>query len=435
MKIIMVFFVILLSFPPALFSEIIILKNGKVIEGKIINQTREKIQVELPNKETVVINKKDIRRIQFESITKEPPKPEVKPIIPAQAPPKQEKEIPASPVTLQEKPIPPKITKNNLGVSFGLGTVSLLTPLSALTRYDDISSTLILSGLGSNSGSRILALTPAFPEATSSYEFHIFYETPDITFHFSTGFFPLNSMMKNSTFVRLSQIQENEQIVSQSFSINVPPLNNAQIADSIYLNFWAHIDFEKIYISRGLDMGIRFPFGILFHNYDIKFSTLQYEFSRIGNDSFLFINPKSLTLQTGNNLNLWSGMDILFFIYTYELQLNAHFYIGPYSFYYTNFETRRSSSLIEKKISIDSLETAYLLGIKFLFPLNENVDTFISYQILEKEHLVSNGKINFLILSNVTLDFQLPLRSIVQEETFPSKSSIFHFGITAKTSL
>ncbi|MFN3604853.1 MAG: LA_0442/LA_0875 N-terminal domain-containing protein [Leptonema sp. (in: bacteria)] len=59
-----IFFVFVLI-TSLLYSDTIILKNGQKYEGKIINQTRERVQIRLENGKELVINKNDIQKIQF----------------------------------------------------------------------------------------------------------------------------------------------------------------------------------------------------------------------------------------------------------------------------------------------------------------------------------------------------------------------------------
>jgi multidrug efflux pump subunit AcrA (membrane-fusion protein) len=48
-----------------LFADIIYLKDGNVIEGKIINQTRTNIQIQLEDQKIITLNKERIERIFF----------------------------------------------------------------------------------------------------------------------------------------------------------------------------------------------------------------------------------------------------------------------------------------------------------------------------------------------------------------------------------
>jgi hypothetical protein len=48
-----------------LFADTIYLKDGKVIEGKIINQTRTNIQIQLEDQKIITLNKERIERILF----------------------------------------------------------------------------------------------------------------------------------------------------------------------------------------------------------------------------------------------------------------------------------------------------------------------------------------------------------------------------------
>ncbi len=51
--------------PQLLFSDIVILKNGKKIEGKITNQTRTKVEIITEKKERLILDKAEILKIQF----------------------------------------------------------------------------------------------------------------------------------------------------------------------------------------------------------------------------------------------------------------------------------------------------------------------------------------------------------------------------------
>jgi hypothetical protein len=46
-----------------LFADTIYLKDGKIIEGKIINQTRTNIQIQLEDQKIITLNKERIERI------------------------------------------------------------------------------------------------------------------------------------------------------------------------------------------------------------------------------------------------------------------------------------------------------------------------------------------------------------------------------------
>ncbi|MFN3604814.1 MAG: LA_0442/LA_0875 N-terminal domain-containing protein, partial [Leptonema sp. (in: bacteria)] len=59
------FIVAFLSFTFSLYADTIILNNGKKYEGKVINQTREKVQMRLENGKEILINKNEIQKILF----------------------------------------------------------------------------------------------------------------------------------------------------------------------------------------------------------------------------------------------------------------------------------------------------------------------------------------------------------------------------------
>ncbi|MFN3245820.1 MAG: LA_0442/LA_0875 N-terminal domain-containing protein, partial [Leptonema sp. (in: bacteria)] len=50
-----------------LFADIVYLKNGKKIEGKIVNQSRTQIQIEI-NGKLELIDKQKINKIEFENL-------------------------------------------------------------------------------------------------------------------------------------------------------------------------------------------------------------------------------------------------------------------------------------------------------------------------------------------------------------------------------
>ncbi|GIX42267.1 MAG: hypothetical protein KatS3mg129_2000 [Leptospiraceae bacterium] len=57
--------IIILFLCEFLWSDTVYLNNGKIIQGKIIKQSRTKIQIELENKRTLILEKKDIKKIIF----------------------------------------------------------------------------------------------------------------------------------------------------------------------------------------------------------------------------------------------------------------------------------------------------------------------------------------------------------------------------------
>ncbi|MCS7204321.1 MAG: hypothetical protein NZ853_01340 [Leptospiraceae bacterium] len=103
------------------------MKNGKVYEGKIINQSREKIQVELDNKQVLVLDKKDIKRIRYT-----PSKEELE---------RKRKEEKKQQATL----VPPKkplISRQNSGISFETGPSSYKSALVKLLTFYSLISTI-----------------------------------------------------------------------------------------------------------------------------------------------------------------------------------------------------------------------------------------------------------------------------------------------------
>jgi hypothetical protein len=62
-KLLYIFVVILII--QDLFADTVFLKNGKVIQGKIINQSQTKIEVQTEDGNRILLNKEEIRRIQF----------------------------------------------------------------------------------------------------------------------------------------------------------------------------------------------------------------------------------------------------------------------------------------------------------------------------------------------------------------------------------
>ncbi len=59
------FVFILILFSISLRGEIIILKNGQKYEGKIINQTKERVQLQLKDGRVLILDKKEIQKIQY----------------------------------------------------------------------------------------------------------------------------------------------------------------------------------------------------------------------------------------------------------------------------------------------------------------------------------------------------------------------------------
>lgn len=59
------FVIIYFVFVNFIYSDIITLKNGKVIEGKILNQTRTGVQIQLEDGKVIQIGKEEIQKIQF----------------------------------------------------------------------------------------------------------------------------------------------------------------------------------------------------------------------------------------------------------------------------------------------------------------------------------------------------------------------------------
>jgi hypothetical protein len=62
-KLLYIFVVILII--QDLFADTVFLKNGKVIQGKIINQSQTKVEIQTEDGNRILLNKEEIRRIQF----------------------------------------------------------------------------------------------------------------------------------------------------------------------------------------------------------------------------------------------------------------------------------------------------------------------------------------------------------------------------------
>ncbi len=69
---------LVLFIPQLLFSDIVILRNGKKIEGKITNQTRTKVEIITEKKERLILDKAEILKIQFGSGEEEIKKEELR---------------------------------------------------------------------------------------------------------------------------------------------------------------------------------------------------------------------------------------------------------------------------------------------------------------------------------------------------------------------
>jgi hypothetical protein len=66
-KIFFLFFIVSFS---QLFADIVYLKNGKKIEGKIVNQSRTQIQIDV-NGKLELIDKQNINKIEFENLRRD----------------------------------------------------------------------------------------------------------------------------------------------------------------------------------------------------------------------------------------------------------------------------------------------------------------------------------------------------------------------------
>ena len=66
-----VFIIILILLTVRLFADTIILKDGRVLQGKIINQTQTRVEIQTEDGRRIVLNKEEIRRIQFGPTNKE----------------------------------------------------------------------------------------------------------------------------------------------------------------------------------------------------------------------------------------------------------------------------------------------------------------------------------------------------------------------------
>jgi len=66
-----VFIIILILLTVRLFADTIILKDGRVFQGKIINQTQTRVEIQTEDGKSIILNKDDIRRIQFGPTDKE----------------------------------------------------------------------------------------------------------------------------------------------------------------------------------------------------------------------------------------------------------------------------------------------------------------------------------------------------------------------------
>jgi sRNA-binding regulator protein Hfq len=73
-KIFFLFFIVSFS---QLFADIVYLKNGKKIEGKIVNQSRTQIQIDV-NGKLELIDKQNINKIEFENLEERKKQEELK---------------------------------------------------------------------------------------------------------------------------------------------------------------------------------------------------------------------------------------------------------------------------------------------------------------------------------------------------------------------
>ncbi|MCS7204765.1 MAG: hypothetical protein NZ853_03630 [Leptospiraceae bacterium] len=111
----------------SIIAEKVIFKDGTILEGKVIRQTKDKIQLQFPDGTTRIIEKQDIDRIIYEKQPpkkeepKEKPKPPEIPIKPEE-PPKVEVEseivkVEGIPTITQQIALPEK-TKDTTGIYF-----------------------------------------------------------------------------------------------------------------------------------------------------------------------------------------------------------------------------------------------------------------------------------------------------------------------------
>ncbi len=134
-KLLSIFVVILII--QDLFADTVFLKNGKVIQGKIINQSQTKVEIQTEDGNRILLNKEEIRRIQFgptqNEIELEKRRQEEQKKIEEQRRKQQEEEIrrkQEEEKRLEEerrkqeerkKPKEPIIRRENLEIGYGLG--------------------------------------------------------------------------------------------------------------------------------------------------------------------------------------------------------------------------------------------------------------------------------------------------------------------------
>jgi sRNA-binding regulator protein Hfq len=250
-------------------KDTIFLKNGKVIKGKITNQSQTKVEIQTEDGNRILLNKEEIRRIQFgptqNEIELEKRRQEEQKQIEEQRRKQQEEEIrrkQEEEKRLEEerrkqeerkKPKEPIIRRENLEIGYGLGRGNsdlyynqLMNGIGigkslGITRYTFLPQSL------SNSG-YFLNQSYEFNKRSSNHNLHLAYYYNSWGFGLEWNFSQLGKGI---------QVNRYGTILGQSF-VSISNVENKQIPTNNIRDIWISYDFYRYnFGNRYLLIGIK----------------------------------------------------------------------------------------------------------------------------------------------------------------------------------
>ncbi|MDW7976127.1 MAG: hypothetical protein RMI35_06180 [Leptospiraceae bacterium] len=419
------------------------MKNGKIYEGKIINQTREKIQVELDNKQVLVLDKKDIKKIRYtpskeelerkrreeerqkellrqqEELERKRKEERQKELLRQQEELERKRKEEKKQQTALVPPKKPLISRQNFGISFGIGPSSYRHAFIDLLNFYSLYLTYQIFYVAQNLGGGQFTsfLSSPMNTSTNHISMQLFTHIDEVSFYLSFTSFSLNPVIKNLILSEYLYTGNMQYLDIDPF-ITARKTNPISNTFNFYLNFI--IDKNELlntFLFIGIPLGLKMEdSNLISPNDSISFSSTQNRNPTLTGSNWRFRN-RSITLWSGVNLEwLTSKNSKIITLISYE--------IGESFSTFNKNKLGSTSPLIGYDFDVSNMLTLGLgLGIELQYFASKNFVVFLNLNSTFKTSIITD--VNNKLYGFIYRENGGQIRQFIQLENF-AKDIVFN---------
>lgn len=447
---------LLFIFNLSLYGDIITLKNGKKLEGKIINQTRERVQIQLENGNTIILDKSEIQKIQFGPTDKEIEKKRQEELRKLEEEKRRQEEIrqleeekkrKEELKKLEEKKRKeiekqkikePLLKRKELIINYGIGLSNTHLPLEKIE--SNFSQGIYWGSLFLGS-TYTLKYVSGIKKNTANSHLEFIYNVNDWSFGFSTTFFNLNPLVKNLSYYEFRTGTDFQKVPPQPFSEFEFSIKN-EIKNEYYgiNNLWGKYTFLKFNFLSNLFF-LSIPFGFYDHSFNFENRYLSY-----------VINEKSLLKEISNTSKINSNNKDTYAIFTGIIiesqfqnnsKIRASIYLlgGSFSFIKDYLVINFSSDYNNIITNFSGQQKGVDASIQYEKEIYEQISFFAQWNFNEFHSNIKKTKISAFFTSNAQFNFYDDLGFLFdgfaekKDKKIIEKNHFFTLGINYKFNL